>query len=136
MKAAEFLEKLANLDLEKLQNEKGVGKILSKNIQDFLNSSRFLRLKKNFEQMERAGNNIEIKILKSGVKNGKSVVITGSFEVSREKIKEKLENLGFQVQNSISKNVDFLLVGEKAGSKLEKAEKLGVKIVKDINQLQ
>ncbi len=57
----------------------------------------------------------------------KTVVLTGSMSVSREVIKEMLEKLGAKVSGSVSKKTDYVVYGEDAGSKLTKAESLGVK---------
>jgi DNA ligase (NAD+) len=58
---------------------------------------------------------------------GKTVVLTGTMSESRGAIKEMLENLGAKVSGSVSKKTDFLIYGEDAGSKYDKAEKLGVR---------
>lgn len=56
--------------------------------------------------------------------------MTGSFDtISRDEIHAMVEQNGGEVRTSVSKNLDFLIAGEKAGSKLEKAENLGVKIL-------
>ncbi len=57
---------------------------------------------------------------------GKTVVLTGTMSESRGKIKEMLESLGAKVSGSVSKKTDFVIYGEDAGSKLTKAESLGV----------
>ncbi|BAF71421.1 NAD-dependent DNA ligase LigA [Sulfurovum sp. NBC37-1] len=57
---------------------------------------------------------------------GKIVVLTGTMSESRGKIKEMLEELGAKVSGSVSKKTDFVIYGEDAGSKLTKAESLGV----------
>lgn len=60
----------------------------------------------------------------------KTFVITGTFSISRDKIKEIIENAyNSKVVGSISKKVDFLLCGEESGSKLAKATELGIKII-------
>ena len=56
----------------------------------------------------------------------KVVVLTGSMSVSRGVVKEMLENLGAKVSGSVSKKTDFLIYGEDAGSKYDKAVKLEV----------
>ena len=58
---------------------------------------------------------------------GKTAVLTGTMSESRGAIKEMLENLGAKVSGSVSKKTDFLIYGEDAGSKYDKAESLGVK---------
>ncbi|MCB4762172.1 MAG: NAD-dependent DNA ligase LigA, partial [Sulfurovum sp.] len=57
----------------------------------------------------------------------KTVVLTGTMSVSRSEVKEMLEKLGAKVSGSVSKKTDYVIYGEDAGSKLVKAEKLGVK---------
>lgn len=63
---------------------------------------------------------------------GASVVITGTLKSPREQIKARLEALGARVSGSVSAKTDFLLAGQNAGSKLEKANELGVKIVDEL----
>ncbi len=60
---------------------------------------------------------------------GKTIVITGTLSRSRDAIKAELESLGAKVTGSVSKNTDLVLAGEEAGSKLEKARALGVRVV-------
>jgi DNA ligase (NAD+) len=59
----------------------------------------------------------------------KSVVITGTMSQPRDVIKAHLENMGAKIVSSVSKKTDFLIYGENAGSKYEKAEKLGITIL-------
>lgn len=61
---------------------------------------------------------------------GKSIVVTGTLtHYKRDEIKSLIQSLGGRVSSSISKKTDFLVAGEKAGSKLDKAKELGVKIL-------
>ena len=60
---------------------------------------------------------------------GKTFVITGTLSIPRSEMKDILEKAGAHVSSSLSKNTDFLLVGENPGSKLKKAQDLGVKII-------
>jgi DNA ligase (NAD+) len=62
---------------------------------------------------------------------GKTFVITGTLSRPRDEIKADLEALGAKVSGSVSKKTDYLIAGEKAGSKLTKAEGLGVQVVDD-----
>lgn len=69
--------------------------------------------------------------------SGQSFVITGTLEsMSREEAKEKLEALGAKVSGSVSSKTSYLIVGEDAGSKLDKANELGVKILKEKDFIQ
>ncbi len=64
--------------------------------------------------------------------NGKIFVLTGTLNsITRDAAKELIENSGGKVSSSISKKTDFLLSGDKAGSKLKKAQDLGVKIINE-----
>jgi DNA ligase (NAD+) len=60
---------------------------------------------------------------------GKSIVITGTLSRPRGAVKAGLESLGAKVTGSVSKSTDFLLAGSEAGSKLEKARALGVRVI-------
>ena len=64
--------------------------------------------------------------------NGKTVVVTGTLQnYSRGEIKAKLESLGDKVYGSVSKKTDYVIAGEEAGSKLTKAQDLGVTILSE-----
>ena len=68
--------------------------------------------------------------------SGKTFVITGTLPtLSRDQAKEKLLAAGAKVSGSVSKNTDYLLAGEKAGSKLTKAEQLGVEVIDEVTML-
>jgi len=61
---------------------------------------------------------------------GKTLVVTGTLKnYTREQIEELITRLGGRAAASVSKNTDFVLAGEKAGSKLDKARQLGVPVI-------
>lgn len=62
---------------------------------------------------------------------GKSVVITGTLSVSRDVMKNRLEALGAKIAGSVSKKTDFVICGEDAGSKYDKAVELGLNILSE-----
>src|SRR5205823_12522445 len=68
--------------------------------------------------------------LSSGPLAGKSFVLTGTLpNLKREEAAAKIEAAGGKVSGSVSKKTDYVVAGEEAGSKLEKAQKLGVKVI-------
>ena len=71
-----------------------------------------------------------------GVLTGQVICITGTFaDTSRPNIKTELEKVGAKVVDSITKITTILVCGAEAGSKLQKAEKLGIRIVEDWREL-
>ena len=72
----------------------------------------------------------DVKIVTDNVFNGKTIVVTGSLNhFTRDSINAKIESLGAKAGSSVSKNTDYLVAGEKAGSKLAKAQSLGVTVL-------
>ena len=68
--------------------------------------------------------------------NGLTFVLTGALErYSRDQAKEIIENMGGKVSGSVSKKTNFVLAGSDAGSKLDKANELGVKVI-DENEFE
>jgi DNA ligase (NAD+) len=64
--------------------------------------------------------------------SGLSFVVTGTlFDMSRDQAQERIEALGGSVKGSVSRKTDFVVAGENAGSKLTKAQDLGVKVLND-----
>ena len=60
---------------------------------------------------------------------GKTFVLTGTLSQPRDVVKERLQALGAKVAGSVSKKTDYLVAGEEAGSKLGKAQELGVEVL-------
>jgi DNA ligase (NAD+) len=139
MLASEFLKKLKCIQDSDLDKVKGIGNILKSNFQTFLDSPRYQKLLNDFTHLEEQQIYLDIFSQKQTSENqslaGQTICITGTFNQSRTHIKEKLESLGAQVANSISSKTTILLAGENAGSKLDKAKSLNVKIVKSLNEL-
>lgn len=123
------LETLKKISFEELEKTADIGPIVASSIYDwFHNQSNLNFLNKLISK--------KIEIIgekKQGVKlKNKTFVLTGTLEtMSREQAKEKIQSLGGEVLASISKNLDYLVVGENPGSKYEKAKELGIKIIKE-----
>ncbi|MBK5190590.1 MAG: NAD-dependent DNA ligase LigA [Methanosarcinales archaeon] len=86
------------------------------------------------EKLERAGVRYEKKEVEGAVEEerileGKTFIFTGRISMPREEAKSIVERLGGNVASSVSKKTDYVVAGEDPGSKLEKAEKLGVKVI-------
>jgi len=74
--------------------------------------------------------NVNVQKKKGKVFSGRTIVVTGKLEsFTRDSINAKIESLGTKVGSSVSKNTDYLICGEKAGSKLGKAREFGVKVI-------
>lgn len=123
------IDNLKKATIEDLQNIEGIGEISAQSIYDFLNNKKTLKL---IDDLLDAGVNPvfeKVTTVESPL-TGKNVVITGSIEgFTRTSAKETAERLGATVQSAVSKNTDILIVGEKAGSKLKKAQELGIQIM-------
>lgn len=102
------------------------GAIMAKNLEEYLyehySDVYDLAAEMHFVKQE---SKVEVK---DSSLNGIKFCITGSFSQSRDKLKEQLEAKGAKFVSSVSKNLDILFCGEKAGSKLTKAQSLGVKV--------
>lgn len=123
------IENFKKATIDDLQNIEGIGEISAKSIYDFLHNEKTLKL---IDDLLASGVNpvFEKVVTVESPLTGKNVVITGSIEgFTRNSAKEAAERLGATVQSAVSKNTNILIVGEKAGSKLKKAQDLGVEIM-------
>ena len=120
----------------KMDKQRGIvtqiGPVVAQSVLDFFGSSAG---KKILQRMKQLG--IEPKSEKVSAKHmerlplaGKTFVLTGTLpSMTRDEASGKIEAVGGHVSSSVSKKTDYVLAGDEAGSKLEKAEKLGVKII-------
>ncbi len=117
-----FRENFLNASEEELLAIDGFGEEMAKSYEEFLrvNREKVLKLLK-FITLE-----MPQQVQRESPVSGKTVVLTGSMRRPRAQIKELLESLGAKVTGSVSKKTDFVVYGEDAGSKLQKAKDLGV----------
>ena len=134
------LEQLAQADAESLQEACDVGPAMAESVVDFFASPANRELLK---QLRQAGLNMESSssadpsAKSNSVFAGKTCVLTGSLEsMSREEAGERLREAGAKVTGSVSGNTDFVIAGDKPGSKLDKAKKLQVPIIDEKKFLQ
>ena len=121
--ALEFGLGIVDAPFEQIITIDGIGEEMANSLLEFMRVNRE-KVLKLFEVVQPT---VEKKV--EAVENpfkGKTVVLTGTMSESRGKIKEMLEKLGAKVSGSVSKKTDFVIYGEDAGSKLTKAESLGV----------
>ncbi|MGV3024990.1 NAD-dependent DNA ligase LigA [Clostridium thermobutyricum] len=125
------IEGLKNAKFEDLVLVPDVGDIVAQNVMDFFREEKVIQ---TIDELLALGVNphFEEKEITESAFSGKTVVVTGTMEkYSRKEIKEKLESLGAKVAGSVSKKTDFVVYGAEAGSKLTKAEELGVKTISE-----
>jgi DNA ligase (NAD+) len=130
------LEKIMSADSESLQQVNDVGPVVAHNIETFFAQAH------NQEVLN--------KLLESGIQwpaiksvdhealplAGKTIVLTGSLsQMARNDAKAKLVELGAKVSGSVSKNTDMVIAGEKAGSKLQKAQELNIPILNEAEMM-
>ena len=131
VKRFESLENLEKATFEELVSVQDVGDIVARSIIEFFKEERTLKV---INELLSLGVNphYEKKEVLESTFMGKTVVVTGTLEnYSRTSIKEKLESLGAKVSGSVSKKTDFVIAGEAAGSKYDKAKSLGVTILSE-----
>jgi len=121
---------LKEWDLERYQEIKDVGPVLAQNVYQFFQDERNIQL---LQDLEAAGVNLyQTEEDKKPVSNaegplaGKTILFTGTLEqLSREQAEQRAAAAGASISSGVSKNLNILVVGAKAGSKLKKAEALG-----------
>ena len=121
------IEKIEKLSLEELESVRNIGCIVAKSIYDWFRDDYNKRFLKKLLQRIKIK---KIKIIKGGKLEGKKFVLTGTLSsMSRDMAKEKIRALAGEINETVSKNTDFVVAGDDPGSKYEKAKKLGVKII-------
>lgn len=121
------LEKLKNASLTDLQKITEVGPRVSESIFQWFGNKRN---QKFLEKLKKAGVEILNEERKKTKFHGLIFVLTGSLEaMAREEAKDKIRLLGGSVSESVSKKTNYVIIGEKPGSKYDQARKLGVKII-------
>ena len=118
-----------NASEEEISAIREIGPSISGSVKKFFSNDANLKI---IEGLKRHKLNLysERKTGKDNIFTGKTFVLTGTLpNFTREEAGEKIISLGGKVSSSVSKNTDFVLAGENAGSKLDKAGGLGIKII-------
>ena len=124
------IDNLFNASLEELTNVNDVGEIIAKSIKSYLDN---IENQKLIDELKELGLNFEYLSAKTDDKlEGMTFVLTGTLEkYKREELTKILEDKGAKVTSSVTKKTTGVIVGDKPGSKYDKALKLGVKIYKE-----
>ena len=123
------IENLAQADPEEVASIESLGSVIAKSLQTYFateGSEILLR------ELKEAGVNLDYKgqtVVADAALSGLIVVLTGKLErLKRSEAKSKLESLGAKVTGSVSKKTDLVVAGADAGSKLQKAQELGIEV--------
>ena len=123
------IENLAQADPEEVASIESLGGVIAKSLQTYFATEGSEILLK---ELKEAGVNLDYKgqtIVADAALSGLTVVLTGKLErLKRSEAKSKLESLGAKVTGSVSKKTDLVVAGADAGSKLQKAQELGIEV--------
>ena len=123
------IENLAQADPEEVASIESLGSVIAQSLQTYFatEGSKIL-----LDELKEAGVNLDYKgqtVVADAALSGLTVVLTGKLErLKRSEAKSKLESLGAKVTGSVSKKTDLVVAGADAGSKLQKAQELGIEV--------
>lgn len=128
------IDNLSAATMEDLASIHEIGDAIAKSVSEFCHSDYGAR---TMAELREAGVELSeperAEIAGDNPIAGKTVVVTGTLvQFKRDEIKGLIEKLGGRAASSVSKKTDFVLAGEKAGSKLEKAKQLGVAVITEV----
>ena len=118
-----------NATKEELEKIDGVGPIVAEAIVEFFKSKENKKVVENLLKFVKIEKQEVSK--KIGKLSGKTFVLTGAISMPRDEAKDKIRQLGGTISESVSKKTDYVVAGENAGSKYEKAQDLGVKVLSE-----
>lgn len=120
---------LAHAEEEAIASIEGLGGVIAKSLRSYFAKKEAQKLLEELGSYDVNLSYLGKKVAKDAALSGMTVVLTGKLEqMGRKEAKEKLENLGAKVTGSVSKKTDLVVAGADAGSKLTKAQELGIRI--------
>ncbi|MCO8124801.1 NAD-dependent DNA ligase LigA [Stieleria sp. TO1_6] len=127
------LESLRGAAVEDLADIHEIGDRIAESLYEFLHSDYGKRTMDQFAAVDVQLSDPEPQPIEGGrLLEGKTIVVTGTLHhFKRDEIKQLITQLGGRASGSVSKNTDFLVAGEKAGSKLTKAKELGIEVISE-----
>ena len=124
------LEALQNADLEALQQVADVGEVVANRILAFWHEAHNVAVVNELIAQGIHWDDVEVKEVGENLFKGKTVVLTGTLtQMGRNEAKTLLQDMGAKVSGSVSAKTDFVIAGDAAGSKLTKAQELGVTVL-------
>lgn len=124
---------LAHAEEEVIASIEGLGGVIAKSLRSYFAKKEAQKLLEELESYDVNLSYLGKKVAKDAALSGMTVVLTGKLEqMGRKEAKEKLENLGAKVTGSVSKKTDLVVAGADAGSKLTKAQELGIRIEDEV----
>ena len=124
------LEALQNADLEALQQVPDVGEVVANRILAFWHEPHNVAVVNDLIAQGVHWDDVEVKEVDENLFKGKTVVLTGTLtQMGRNEAKALLQDMGAKVSGSVSAKTDFVIAGDAAGSKLTKAQELGVAVL-------
>jgi DNA ligase (NAD+) len=134
----ESLDALAGASLEQLTETEDIGEVIAQSLVEWFANPRNQKL---IERLRTASLNFRSDTYQAkssgGPFTGKTFVLTGTLpHLKREEAQAKIEAAGGKVSSSVSKKTDYVVAGEEAGSKLEKASQLGVAVIDEAQLLK
>jgi len=124
------LDAIAAASEEALQETPDVGPIVARHVHTFFRQPHNREVIAKLRDAGVAWPETEPRVVAGQLPlSGKTFVLTGTLSEPRTQVKERLQALGAKVTGSVSKNTDYLVAGEEPGSKLSKAESLGVAVL-------
>ena len=126
------LEAIRNCSVDELAEVNEIGEIIARSVYDFLHSPQGEKIVVDLSAVGVELKAIETATTSGSQLEGKTCVVTGTLtEYTRDEIHALIAQHGGRAASSVSAKTDFLIAGEKAGSKLEKAKKLGVPVLSE-----
>lgn len=123
-----MIDYLSNIYIDELQNIENIGEKIAESIKEYFNNEHNKRLLNKLKE-------VPIKISFEKIEENKNImskifVLTGTLKtLERQEAKEIIKSLGGTTSESVSKNTDYVVAGDGAGSKLDKAKELGIRII-------
>jgi DNA ligase (NAD+) len=128
------IDAVSEASLEEIDNVEAIGPEIASSVHQYFRNPKIKPILHNLHKagLTFSGDKIKREVIESEFFKGKTFVLTGTLSgMTRDEAKEKIEARGGKATGSVSKKTDYILAGVEAGSKLEKAQELGVRVLSE-----